>query len=175
MALTYRKQILGALPPDADFEPLMTLYLTDNTTPEEITKAAATGLVVACKLYPAGATTNSDSGVTNIEAILPVLRRMAAEGLLLLVHGEVKSPDIDIFDKEKVFLERHLAPIIQQCPELKVVLEHVTTADAVDFVLAAGPNVAATITAHHLLYNRNGTSPLIWRSATRVLGGASNL
>ncbi len=137
------------------FEPLMALYLTDNTTVEEIRKAKASGRVVAAKLYPAGATTNSDSGVTDAKNIYPVLKAMQEEGLLLLIHGEVTTHDIDIFDREKVFLETVLAPIVNDFPELKIVLEHITTKDAAEFVKNAGDNVAATITAHHLLYNRN--------------------
>ncbi|MFC3032208.1 dihydroorotase [Pseudoalteromonas fenneropenaei] len=154
-AMAYRERILAARPEGSQFEPLMVLYLTNNTTPEEIKKAKATGHIVAAKLYPAGATTNSDSGVTDIENIYPVLAAMQEVGMLLLVHGEVTDSSIDIFDREKVFLETKLAKIVAKFPDLKVVLEHITTQDAVEFVKAASDNVAATITAHHLLYNRN--------------------
>ncbi|EKO3605370.1 dihydroorotase [Vibrio metschnikovii] len=154
MALAYRERILAAKP-RAHFQPLMTLYLTDNTSPDEIRKAKASGAIVAAKLYPAGATTNSDSGVTDPKKIYPVLQAMEQEGLLLLVHGEVTTQDVDIFDREKTFLETVLAPIVNDFPNLKIVLEHITTAEAVAFVKQAGENVAATITAHHLLFNRN--------------------
>ncbi|MDM7483533.1 MAG: dihydroorotase [Vibrio metschnikovii] len=154
MALAYRERILAAKP-RAHFQPLMTLYLTDNTSPDEIGKAKASGAIVAAKLYPAGATTNSDSGVTDPKKIYPVLQAMEQEGLLLLVHGEVTTQDVDIFDREKTFLETVLAPIVNDFPNLKIVLEHITTAEAVAFVKQAGENVAATITAHHLLFNRN--------------------
>ncbi|MBC3616125.1 dihydroorotase [Vibrio metschnikovii] len=154
MALAYRERILAAKP-RAHFQPLMTLYLTDNTSPDEIRKAKASGAIVAAKLYPAGVTTNSDSGVTDPKKIYPVLQAMQQEGLLLLVHGEVTTQDVDIFDREKTFLETVLAPIVNDFPNLKIVLEHITTAEAVAFVKQAGENVAATITAHHLLFNRN--------------------
>ncbi|MDC0611434.1 dihydroorotase [Vibrio sp.] len=154
MAHAYRERIMSCQP-HGDFTPLMTLYLTDNTTAEEIRKAKASGIVVAAKLYPAGATTNSDSGVTSVKNIYSALTAMQEEGLLLLVHGEVTHHDVDIFDREKKFLETVLAPIVNDFPGLKVVLEHITTEDAVKFVEQAGPNVAATITAHHLMYNRN--------------------
>ncbi|MBV1842937.1 MULTISPECIES: dihydroorotase [Photobacterium] len=153
-ALAYRDRIL-AEKPQAHFSPLMTLYLTDNTTPDEIRKAKATGHIHAAKLYPAGATTNSDSGVTSFEKILPTLEAMQEVGMLLLIHGEVTTHDVDIFDREKTFLETVLAPIVENMPNLKIVVEHITTKDAVDFVNQAGPNVAATITAHHLMFNRN--------------------
>ncbi|RXF05841.1 dihydroorotase [Pseudoalteromonas sp. PS5] len=153
-ALAYRERIMGANP-QGNFEPLMVLYLTDNTTPEEIKKAKATGHIVAAKLYPAGATTNSDSGVTDIENVYPALEAMQEVGMLLLVHGEVTDSSIDIFDREKVFLETKLSKVVDNFPSLKIVLEHITTKDAVDFVTNAPDNVAATITAHHLLYNRN--------------------
>ena len=133
----------------------MVLYLTDKTTPEEIKKAKATGKIVAAKLYPAGATTNSDSGVTSIKNIYPVLEAMQEVGMLLLIHGEVTDSSIDIFDREKVFLETILADVVTDFPTLRIVLEHITTKDAVEFVNNAPENVAATITAHHLLYNRN--------------------
>lgn len=154
MALAYRERIMAAKP-QSQFQPQMALYLTDNTSPEEIRKAKASGAVVAAKLYPAGATTNSDSGVTSAKNIYPVLQTMQEEGMLLLVHGEVTTHDIDIFDREKMFLETVLAPIVNDFPNLKIVLEHITTAEAVEFVKNAGDNVAATITAHHLLFNRN--------------------
>ncbi len=153
-AVAYRQRIEAHIPENTPFEPLMVLYLTDNTDPAAIAEARAAG-VVAAKLYPAGATTNSDAGVTAIANIYPVLEAMQREGMLLLVHGEVTDSDIDIFDREQVFLERTLAPIVRDFPELKVVLEHITTAQSVDFVKAASDKVAATITAHHLLYNRN--------------------
>lgn len=153
-ALAYRDRIL-AEKPQTHFSPLMTLYLTDNTTPDEIRKAKATGHIHAAKLYPAGATTNSDSGVTSFEKILPTLEAMQEVGMLLLIHGEVTTHDVDIFDREKTFLETVLAPIVENMPNLKIVVEHITTKDAVNFVNQAGPNVAATITAHHLMFNRN--------------------
>lgn len=153
-ALAYKNRIEAFIPPGSAFEPLMVLYLTDKTTPADIATAKAAG-VVACKLYPAGATTNSASGVTQVEAIIPALEAMAEHGVLLLVHGEVTHQEIDIFDREAVFIQRILAPLATRIPSLKIVLEHITTKDAVDFVEAAGANVAATITAHHLLYNRN--------------------
>ncbi|ENM3823976.1 dihydroorotase [Vibrio cholerae] len=154
MALAYRERIMAAQP-QLHFEPLMALYLTDNTSPEEIRKAKASGKIVAAKLYPAGATTNSDSGVTSAKKIYPVLQAMQEVGMLLLVHGEVTTHEIDIFDREKVFLDTVLAPIVADFPQLKIVLEHITTAEAVNFVRQANQNVAATITAHHLLFNRN--------------------
>ncbi|HCK82733.1 MAG TPA: dihydroorotase [Candidatus Competibacter sp.] len=154
-ALAYRTRILDAVPAGSDFQPLMTLYLTDNTPPAEIDRAKASGQVVACKLYPAGATTHSDSGVTDVRKIHPVLEAMQARGLLLLVHGEVTDPAVDIFDREAVFIERILIPIVNDFPALKIVLEHITTQDAADYVRQAPATVAATITAHHLLYNRN--------------------
>jgi len=153
-AQAYRDEIIAAIP-DVDFEPLMTLYLTNNTTPKIIREAKATGIVHGLKLYPAGATTNSDKGVTDIKNIYPALEAMQEEGLLLLVHGEVTDPEIDIFDREKVFIENILKPLTRKFPTLKVVLEHITTADAVEFVEQAPENIAATITAHHLLMNRN--------------------
>ena len=160
LATAYRERIMGCLE-DAEamtargFLPLMTLYLTDNTTPEDIAKAKASGIIYACKLYPAGATTNSDSGVTDLPALLPTLKAMAEHGLLLLVHGEVTDFDVDFFDREKVFIERHMTMLVKECPDLKMVMEHVTTADAVEFVKSCPPNVAATITPQHLLYSRN--------------------
>lgn len=157
-AVAYRDRILAALPPGSDFTPLMTLYLTDNTTPEEITAARAAG-VVAAKLYPAGATTNSDAGVTDVARCAAALARMAEVGMLLCVHGEVTAPEVDIFEREPRFLTDVLAPLLGAHPQLRVVLEHITTREAVDFVNAAGPNVGATITVHHLMYNRNGAPP----------------
>lgn len=153
-AQAYREEILASVP-DSDFEPLMTLYLTNNTTPEMIREAKASGIIHALKLYPAGATTNSDKGVTDIKNIYPALEAMQEEGLLLLVHGEVTDPEIDIFDREKVFIESILKPLTIKLPKLKIVLEHITTKDAVEFVSNASENIAATITAHHLLMNRN--------------------
>lgn len=153
-ALAYKERILAHRPAGNSFEPLMVLYLTDNTDPAEIARAKAAG-IKACKLYPAGATTNSASGVTDLTKIYPVLEAMQKEGLHFLLHGEVTDSAIDIFDREKVFLERTLSQVVRQFPELKLVLEHITTAEAADFVAAAPANVAATITAHHLLYNRN--------------------
>ncbi len=154
MAIAYRERIM-AQKPSSQFEPLMVLYLTDNTSVDEIRKAKASGQVVAAKLYPAGATTNSDSGVTSAKNIYPILEAMQEVGMLLLVHGEVTHHDVDIFDREKEFLDTVLSPIVNDFPNLKIVLEHITTADAVNFVNSANDNVAATITAHHLLYNRN--------------------
>ncbi|MCO7190867.1 MULTISPECIES: dihydroorotase [unclassified Pseudoalteromonas] len=153
-ALAYRERILAAQP-KAQFEPLMVLYLTDNTSAEEIRAAKASGHIVAAKLYPAGATTNSDSGVTDVENIYPILEVMQEVGMLLLVHGEVTDSSIDIFDREKVFIDTKLKKVVDAFPKLKIVLEHITTQDAVEFVESAPDNVAATITAHHLLYNRN--------------------
>lgn len=154
-AQAYRERILAARPQGSGFEPLMVLYLTDNTDPAEIVKAKASGFVHAVKLYPAGATTNSDSGVTSVAKVQAVLEKMAEVGLPLLIHGEVTHGDVDIFDREKVFLDTVLAPLVQKLPQLKIVLEHITTHDAAAFVQAAPPNVGATITAHHLLFNRN--------------------
>jgi dihydroorotase len=154
-ALAYRDRILAALPEDAAFEPLMTLYLTDDTPPEEIARARLSGQVHGVKLYPAGATTHSDSGVTRISRCFHTLERMAELGMPLLVHGEVTDPEVDVFDREPVFIEEVLSPLLARFPGLKVVLEHITTREAVQFVEVTGPNVAATITAHHLLLNRN--------------------
>jgi dihydroorotase len=153
-ALAYRDRIVAALPPGADFAPLMTLYLTDRTPPDEIERAKAAG-VVALKLYPAGATTNSDAGVTDIRNTYPTLETMQREGLPLLVHGEVTDPAVDVFDREAVFIERVLQPLRRDMPGLKIVLEHITTREAAQYVAEAGANLGATITAHHLLYNRN--------------------
>lgn len=151
----YKARILAEAPAGSAFQPLMTLYLTDNTSRQTILDAHARGDVVACKLYPAGATTNSDSGVTELENIDEALSAMAECGLPLLVHGEVTDADIDIFDREKVFIDRHLVRLVERYPTLKIVMEHITTEDAVRFISAGGDNLAATITAHHLLYNRN--------------------
>jgi dihydroorotase len=153
-ALGYRRRIEAARPSGSRFQPLMVLYLTDSTSAAEIELAAKQG-VVACKLYPAGATTNSDSGVTRIENCYPALAAMEKTGLRLLIHGEVTDTDIDIFDREQVFIERNLQNLVERFPGLKIVLEHISTAEAVQFVEAAGPRVGATVTAHHLLYNRN--------------------
>jgi dihydroorotase len=154
-ALAYRERILAALPQGMQFEPLMTLYLTDNTPPEEIRRARESGLVHAVKLYPAGATTNSDAGVTDLGKCRRTLEAMQEVGMPLLVHGEVTDHDIDIFDREAVFIDRVMIPLRRDLPELRVVFEHITTRDATQYVSDADPNVAATITAHHLLYNRN--------------------
>lgn len=153
-ALAYRERIQAHNHTD-HFEPLMVLYLTDNTRPEEIRKAKASGKIFAAKLYPAGATTNSDSGVTDIKNVYPALQAMQEEGILLLIHGEVTDASIDIFDREKTFIDSILKDLVNEFPDLKVVLEHITTKDAAEFVAAASDNVAATITAHHLLFNRN--------------------
>ncbi len=158
LADEYRGRIMSALnevAQGAAFEPLMTLYLTDNTTSDDIIAAKQSGFVKAAKLYPAGATTNSDSGVTNIEGLYGVLATMEEVGLPLLLHGEVTDNHIDIFDREKHYLDRVLAPIVAKFPALKVVLEHITTKDAADFVHGGTDNIGATITAHHLMYNRN--------------------
>lgn len=154
MAARYRDHILEALPEGTAFEPLMTLYLTEHTEPAEITKAREAG-IAAVKLYPAGATTRSDAGVASLDRLDPVLEAMQAADLPLLVHGEVTDPDVDVFDREAVFIERHLAPIVERFPKLRVVLEHVTTREGVAFVRGARDGVAATITAHHLMINRN--------------------
>ena len=151
----YRRRILAALPKDAAFEPLMTLYLTDNTTTAEIERGAAAGFVKAVKYYPAGATTNSDSGVTDLRKCDAVLEAMAGAGMPLLVHGEVTDPDVDVFDREAVFVDRTLGPLVKRFPRLKIVVEHMTTHEAAAFVERAPETVAATITAHHLLMNRN--------------------
>jgi dihydroorotase len=153
-AVAYRERIVAALPAGSDFTPLMTLYLTDNLAPDEIARAKAAG-VVAAKLYPAGATTNSDAGVTDIRKIYPALEALQREGLLLLVHGEVTDPAVDLFDREAVFIDRVMQPLRRDFPALKVVFEHITTREAAQYVAGAGRFTAATITAHHLLYNRN--------------------
>ena len=154
LALAYKQRILDALPEGAAFEPLMTLYLTDRTEAEEMRRARDAG-IVALKLYPAGATTNSDAGVTDMRKTYATLEAMQREGLLLLVHGEVTDTDIDLFDREAVFIDRVLQPLRRDFPELKIVFEHITTREAAQYVAEAGANTAATITAHHLLYNRN--------------------
>ena len=153
-ALAYRERILAALPPGARFEPLMTLYLTERTTPEEIAAAKKSGFVHAVKYYPAGATTNSENGVTDLARCRAVFAAMEKHDLPLLLHGEVTDPAVDVFDREPVFIERHLAPLVRDFPRLRIVLEHVTTRQAVEFVTQAPANVAATITVHHLLHNR---------------------
>ncbi len=154
-AAAYRDRILDALPIGANFEPLMTLYLTDNTSPEEIVRAAQSGFVKAVKYYPAGATTNSDMGVTDLKKCDAVFAAMQDAGLPLLLHGEVTGDEVDVFDREKIFIERHLIPLVARFPKLRIVLEHITTANAVEFVLAAGENIAATLTPQHLLFSRN--------------------
>ena len=154
-AAAYRSRILAAVPPGLTFAPLMTLYLTDNMPAQEIDHAKASGIVHAVKYYPAGATTNSDSGVTDIGRCFGVLARMEEAGLPLLVHGEVTDAEVDIFDRERVFIERVLAPLLQRFPRLRLVLEHITTLEGIAFVESMGPNVAGTLTAHHLLMNRN--------------------
>ena len=154
-ALAYRQRLLAAMPAGASFEPLMTLYLTDTTPPEEISRARDSGRVAAVKLYPAGATTNSDSGVTDLRRCDDTLAEMERVGLPLLVHGEVTHDHVDIFDREAVFIQEVLQPLLNRFPRLKVVFEHITTADAVEFVCSAPAHVGATITAHHLLLNRN--------------------
>lgn len=153
-ALAYRQRILDVLPEGSDFNPLMTLYLTNETSPQDI-RDAVSAEIPAAKLYPAGATTNSSAAVEGIESLYPVFEVMSDVGMLLLIHGEVTDPDVDIFDREKNFIDQHLAPIHQRFPDLKVVFEHITTADAANFVLGAGDNIAATITPQHLLLNRN--------------------
>jgi dihydroorotase len=154
-AIAYRERILAVLPEGQRFEPLMTLYHTDDLSPGEITRAVESGVVYGAKLYPAGATTNSENGVTRIERIYPVLEAMQRLDLPLLVHGEVTSGDVDIFDRELRFIDEVLTPLVRDFPGLRIVLEHITTADAVDFIREAPPRLAATITPHHLLYNRN--------------------
>ena len=153
-ALDYRNRIESEIPEGASFNPLMVLYLTDNTTAQDVAEAKAAG-ITAYKLYPAGATTNSESGVTDLENAYPALEAMEKHGIKFLLHGEVTDGDIDIFDREKVFLDRTFSKVVKQFPDLKMVLEHITTKDSADFVRSAPSNVAATITAHHLLFNRN--------------------
>ncbi|MHA6264044.1 dihydroorotase [Arenibacterium sp. CAU 1754] len=154
-AVAYRDRILAALPDGMDFTPLMTLYLTEDTDPDDVAAAHAAGVITAVKLYPAGATTNSASGVTNFDKVRPVLERMADIGLPLCTHGEVTDPEIDIFDREAVFIDRVLDPIRRATPGLRVVMEHITTSDAVDYVTAQDDTLGATITTHHLVINRN--------------------
>ncbi|MEH6460081.1 dihydroorotase [Chitinimonas sp. JJ19] len=154
-AAAYRERILAAVPAGMSFEPLMTLYLTDVTPPEEIERVKASGFVKALKLYPAGATTNSDAGVTDVNKVLPTLAAMAELGVPLLVHGEVTDHTVDVFDREAAFIDQVMKPLLEKLPRLKVVFEHITTKQAANFVWSAGDNVAATITAHHLLMNRN--------------------
>ncbi len=153
-ALAYKQRIQAALPADSKFEPLMTLYLTDHTPPDEIQRAHDSG-VVAVKLYPAGATTNSSAGVTDLRHTHKTLEAMQQLGMPLLVHGEVTDPEIDVFDREAVFIDKHLAPLRRDFPQLKIVLEHITTREAAQYVAQARAHTAATITAHHLLFNRN--------------------
>ena len=155
LASAYRQRILDALPACAQFEPLMTLYLTDNTSADDIVRAKDSGIVHGVKLYPAGATTNSDSGVTNLGHCVKALEAMERLGMPLLAHAEVTDADVDVFDREKVFIERNMIPLLKRYPALKVVFEHITTRDAADFVTQSPANVGATITAHHLLMNRN--------------------
>jgi dihydroorotase len=155
LAAQYRQRILAARPTGSDFEPLMTLYLTDRTSPEEIDRACDSGFVIGCKLYPAGATTHSDAGVTDISRIDAVLARMAERNLPLQIHGEVTADEIDVFDREREFIERTLRPLVARHPGLRVIFEHITTAAAVEFVQNAREGIAATITPQHLLYNRN--------------------
>lgn len=154
-AAAYKLRIEAALPKDMSFETLMTLYLTEGTDPDDVERAAKSGLVKAIKLYPAGATTNSESGVKNFDNVIPVLERMAEIGLPLCVHGEVTDADIDIFDREAVFIDRVLDPLRRRVPQLKVIMEHVTTSNGVDYVKSADSGLAATITTHHLIINRN--------------------
>ncbi|WP_297532920.1 dihydroorotase [Thalassolituus sp.] len=153
-AMEYKSRIAAHIPDGSGFDPLMVLYLTDNTTPEMIAQAHTAG-VIACKLYPAGATTNSDSGVTDITNVYPALEAMQKHGMKFLLHGEVTDSSIDIFDREKAFIDKTLSALARDFPNLKMVMEHITTKDAAEFVESAGDNIAATITAHHLLYNRN--------------------
>jgi dihydroorotase len=154
-AVAYRDRIVEALPDGTDFTPLMTCYLTDNTDPDEVERGHAAGVFTACKLYPAGATTNSAHGVTDIGKIYPVLERMQRIGMPFLIHGEVTDPDVDVFDREAVFIERIFSKLVRDFPALKMVFEHITTEQAAEFVLASGPNVAATVTPQHLIINRN--------------------
>ncbi|KEO90801.1 dihydroorotase [Erythrobacter longus] len=155
MAADYRDRIVAAVPKGVDFEPLMVCYLTDDTDADDLVRGAKEGVFTAAKLYPANATTNSAHGVTDVRKIYPVLQRMSDEGIVFCIHGEVTSPDIDVFDREAEFIERYLRDIVANFPDLKIVFEHITTSDAVDFVLESGPNVGATITPQHLHINRN--------------------
>ncbi len=154
-ARAYRERIVNALPKGDRFEPLMTLYLTEDTSPDDVEEGRKSGLIIAVKLYPAGATTNSHGGVRNIENAMPVLERMAKIGLPLCVHGEVTTPEVDIFDREKVFIDTVLDPLRRRLPELKVTMEHVTTSDGVDYIRSSARNIAGSITTHHLIINRN--------------------
>ena len=154
-AQAYYDRIIASLPEGSDFTPLMTLYLTDQTSSDEIQIAHESGIVKAVKLYPAGATTHSDAGVTNIIKLHPTLKTMAELGMPLLIHGEVTDPDIDVFDREKVFINRHLKPLMEAIPDLRIVLEHITTSESVELILSGPENLAATITPQHLLMNRN--------------------
>ncbi|MBU2641228.1 MAG: dihydroorotase [Gammaproteobacteria bacterium] len=155
LAAAYRARLLAAVPAGHTFEPLMTLYLTDNTAAEEVFRAQQSGFIHAVKYYPAGATTNSDSGVTDLARAYPAIAAMEEAGMPLLLHGEVTDPKVDVFDREAVFIERHLTRLMRDFPRLKIVLEHITTRQAAEFVAAAPATVAATLTVHHLLYNRN--------------------
>lgn len=154
-AIAYRERILAQRPPDSNWQPLMTLYLTDNTSAEELRQAKDSGLIHGVKYYPAGATTNSDAGVTRLEGVYPLLEQLQTLDLPLLIHGEVTSDQVDIFDREAVFIERHLIPLVNAFPQLRVVLEHITTREGADFVRESDKHIAATITPQHLLYNRN--------------------
>ncbi|WP_148713890.1 dihydroorotase [Chitinolyticbacter meiyuanensis] len=155
MAEAYRERILAALPAGSDFQPLMTLYLTSGLTPDEVVKAKQSGVVQAVKLYPAGATTNSEAGVAGLDGVMPTLEKMAEIGLPFLVHGEVTDPAVDVFDREAAFIDQVMAPLLCRLPELRVVFEHITTKQAAQFVAEAGDNVGATVTPQHLLMNRN--------------------
>src|ERR1700719_4615425 len=183
-ARAYRDRIMAALPGNTRFEPLLTLYLTNTTPPEEIDRARATGFVHGVKLYPAGATTHSDAGVTDVEKVYPVLARMEAIGMPLLVHGESAHPEVDVFDRETHFIDSVLQPLLERFPRLRVVLEHITTARAVEFVTLARAGVAATITPQHLLHNRNAIFsggirphyyclPILKREREALLGAAT--
>lgn len=164
-AMEYREHILHCLPPDsADFVPLMTLYLTDKTTPEDIYKAYATTYIKAVKYYPAGATTNSDYGVTHVQNTYDALRAMEDCGMILCIHSEVSDPTVDIFDRENVFIREIMEPLLRDFPRLKIVMEHISTEEAVEFIQSCDNRVAASITPHHLLYNRNGKNDLVSNS-----------
>ena len=154
-AAQYRQRILDSLPENAEFEPLMTLYLTDNTRPAEIRRAKESGIVHGVKLYPAGATTNSDAGVTSLDNCIETLEEMQKQGIPLLMHGEVTDPDVDIFDREAVFIDKVLVPLRKKLPDLKIVFEHITTKTAAQYVATAEGYIGATVTPHHLLFNRN--------------------
>ena len=154
-ALAYRQRILQAIPSENHFDPLMTLYLTESTSPDEIRRVAEEPKIIALKLYPVGVTTHSEAGISRFESIYPVLEEMERQDVPLLIHCEVTDHEVDIFDRERVFIERYGVPLVRHFPELRIVLEHVTTREGVVFVREAGPRIAASITAHHLLYNRN--------------------